>query len=72
MSRVEINGGERHIIVDGDGSVEHVAKIAFSLWEQATTPLHSPGPAVGFSVIEQGLNPTVEPSVMLNPLENPR
>jgi len=48
MSRVEINAGGRHIIVDHDGELEPIRQAAISLWEASESAAPSPGPAVGF------------------------
>lgn len=49
MSRVEINAGGRHIIVDHDGTdLSHVAEKAEALWKAVEVPEPRPGPAYGF------------------------
>lgn len=48
MSHIEINAGGRHIIVDHDGELAHLADTARDLWDHPTTADDRPGPAVGF------------------------
>jgi hypothetical protein len=49
MSRVEINAGGRHIIVDHDGTdLGYVVDKAEQLWKNAETLDPRPGPAYGF------------------------
>lgn len=49
MSRVEINAGGRHIIVDHDGTdLSHVVEKAQALWTAVEVPERKPGPAYGF------------------------
>jgi hypothetical protein len=48
MSRVEINAGDRHVVVDHEGELAHLADTAQRLWRETEQPLR-PGPAVGFS-----------------------
>ena len=43
MSRVEINAGDRHIIVDHDGELHQLTSEAFDLW----TKTHTPSTALG-------------------------
>lgn len=49
MSRVEINAGGRHVIVDHDGELEPIRAAALGLWQATDGPQPPPGPAVGFS-----------------------
>ncbi len=49
MSRIEVNAGGRHIIVDHDGELEPLRAAALALWRATETP-ERPGPAVGFTV----------------------
>lgn len=49
MSRVEINSGGRHVIVDHDGTdLSHVVEKAEALWKSVEAPEPRPGPAYGF------------------------
>ncbi|WP_030488184.1 hypothetical protein [Micromonospora chokoriensis] len=49
MSRIEINAGGRHIIVDHTGELEPLRVAALSLFEAtANVPGDEPGPAFGF------------------------
>lgn len=49
MSRIEINAGGRHIIIEHQGGeLEPMRHTALSLWEATDSPRPSPGPAVGF------------------------
>lgn len=48
VSRVEINADGRQVIVDADGLVDDLAKVAISLWEHAES-YRPMGPAVGFA-----------------------
>ncbi|MFI2663707.1 hypothetical protein [Micromonospora carbonacea] len=53
MSRIEINAGGRHIIVDHDGELEPLRLAALSLFEATATARDRLGPATGFQVVEQ-------------------
>lgn len=48
MSRIEINAGGRHVIVDHDGELEPLRAAALALWRDTESAQPSPGPAVGF------------------------
>lgn len=49
MSRIEINAGGRHVIVDHDGGdLAYVIEKTEALWRTTETPQVSPGPALGF------------------------
>lgn len=49
MSRIEINAGGRHVIVDHDGELAHLAKTAAELWDSTDgVPDDKPG-AIGFT-----------------------
>lgn len=48
MSRIEINAGGRHIIVDHTGDLPYLAEHALDLWTKAASDPPPPGPAVGF------------------------
>ena len=49
MSRIEINAGGRHIIVDHDGGdLAYVVEKAEKLWQAVESPEKPPGPAYGF------------------------
>lgn len=48
MSRVEINAGGRHVIVDHETELEHITKTAQQLWEATSGADDRPGPAIGF------------------------
>jgi hypothetical protein len=54
MSRIEINAGGRHVIVDHDGELEPIRAAALSLWQASESRLASPGPAVGFTAERRG------------------
>lgn len=48
MSRIEINAGGRHIIVDHDGELEPLKQTALAVWAAAEQVPDRPGPAFGF------------------------
>lgn len=49
MSRIEINGGGRHVIVDHDGGdLSYVIEKAEKLWRDTESPDKPSGPAFGF------------------------
>lgn len=60
MSRIEIDAGGRHIIVDHDGELEPLRLAALALWNDTAGPEPSPGPAVGFQADRRWTAP-VEP-----------
>ncbi|MFE7869738.1 hypothetical protein ACFUYE_05235 [Micromonospora humida] len=53
MSRIEINAGGRHIIVDHDGELEPLKQAALSLFAATERVPDRPGPATGFQIVEQ-------------------
>ncbi|MBM0274123.1 hypothetical protein [Micromonospora tarensis] len=59
MSRIEINAGGRHIIVDHDGELEPLRAAALSLFEATTGP-EPTAPATGFQIIDKA-HSTVTP-----------
>lgn len=60
MSHVEINAGDRHIIIDHAAELEHVVNKAYELWQRTETPPDRPGPAYGFQA-ERRWSPTAQP-----------
>lgn len=62
MSRIEISAGGRHIIVDHDGELAHVADTATRLWE-STHGTDSPGGGMGFTSTQRYERPA-SPSTM--------
>lgn len=62
MSRVEINAGGRHIIIDHDaGDLSFVVDKAEALWKTTATPEEPPGPAYGFQA-DRRWTPDTEPT----------
>lgn len=57
MTKVDINAGGRHIVVDQpDGQLDAVVEKAWELWATTTEPgdATSPGPALGFITERRG------------------
>jgi hypothetical protein len=48
VSRVEINAGGRHVVVDHQGELAHLAKTATELWESTAGAEPDSPAAVGF------------------------
>lgn len=48
MSHIEINAGGRHIVVDHDGELAHLADTARRLWDHTDGAGDRQGPAFGF------------------------
>lgn len=61
MSRIEVNAGGRHVIVDHDGELEPIRAAALALWQATDAPPPPPGPAVGF-VAQTRHTPDVRPT----------
>ncbi len=61
MSRIEVNAGGRHIIVDHAGELEPLRAAALALWQATEAPPQSPGPAIGF-VSQARHTPDVRPT----------
>ncbi|SCL32116.1 hypothetical protein GA0070616_4390 [Micromonospora nigra] len=64
MSRIEINDGRRHIIVDHDGELEPLKQAALTLWEAAGAAPAGSGPATGFQLTERRWSPPVAPTLI--------
>lgn len=66
MSRIEINAGGRHVIVEHDGelSLEPLRLAALGLWNDTAGPERPPGPATGFQLTERRWTPPAQPSGM--------